>query len=178
MGILILLPYVWQPVVAAVNLNILGVTGAGLGRHITDVPLGDVCKALKMLYTGTFIYALGITLIRSSAILFYSRIFEARKSQYRYAIWISLAVNTAWFLTFGSLAIFACIPIHAVWDRPIIETSSYRCLSTLAQQLSPGITSVIIDLVVLLLPLPPLWGLQTMHRKKARLIVIFLLGYW
>ena len=143
------------------------------------MPLGDILKSLKILYAGYIVYNLGITMIRFSAILFYNRVFEPRKTErYRYFIWLGLGLNTAWILAFGAVALLPCLPIHAFWDRPLLMPSSYRCSSTLAIQLSAGITSVLMDLLVLLLPVPPLLELHTDWRKKARLVFVFLLGYW
>lgn len=153
-------------------------TSAGLGRHVSELPPEVGRKTLQMIYVGTFVYSLGISMVRFSAILFYDRIFETRNSRYRYAIWISLAANAAWCLTFGLLALLTCLPVHAFWDRGMLLPSPYRCLSTLDLQLSAGITSVLMDLMVLLVPLPRIWKLHTDRRKKARLLIIFILGYW
>ena len=152
--------------------------GAGFGRHVKEVPLGDVRKGLKILYSSYIVYNLGITMIRFSAILFYNRVFELRRSHYRYVIWGSLGINTAWILAFGTVALLPCTPIHAFWDRALLAPTSYNCLSTLAIQLSAGITSVLMDLFVLLLPVPRLLKLQTDWRKKARVGFIFFIGYW
>ena len=152
-------------------------TGAGFGRHITEVPLGDVRRSLKLLYAGGIVYNVGITMVRFSAILFYNRIFAPHNSRYRYLIWASLGLNAAWGLAFGALSVLPCTPIHAFWNRPLMP-SSYRCTSTLAAHLSTATTSALMDLLVLLLPLPPLWTLHTNRRKKARLLFIFFVGYW
>lgn len=40
------------------------------------------------------------------------------------------------------------------------------------------IPNVVIDLMILLLPLPMLWRLQIDVKKKAALIINFMLGYW
>lgn len=165
------------PLVATLNLLAAEWTTAGLGRHVTDVPLGDVIKGLKILYGGYIVYNLGISLLRFSAILFYKRIFEPRNSRYRYFIWLGLGLNTAWLLAFGTIAVVPCVPIHAFWQRPLLHSSSYTCPSTLAIQLSSGITSVVVDIVVLLLPVPRLWRLQTDMRKKVRLLAIFVVAY-
>lgn len=131
-----------------------------------------------MLYAGYLVYNLGMTLLRFSAILFYNRIFEPRNSKYRYFIWAGLALNTLWFLAFGTIAIVPCVPIQAFWNRPMLPPSSYKCSSTLGIQLSSGITSVLMDLMVLILPLPRLWKLQTSQRKRIRVLFIFIMGYW
>ena len=87
--------------------------GSGFGRHVKEVPLGDVRKSLKILYSSYIVYNLGIAMIRTSAILFYDRVFELRRSQYRYIIWCSLGINTAWAIAFGVVAVVPCTPVHA-----------------------------------------------------------------
>lgn len=151
---------------------------AGFGRHITEVPLGDIRKGLKILYASYIVYNLGITMIRFSAILFYNRVFELQRSRYRYVIWCCLGLNGAWIVAFGTLALRPCTPIHSFWDKPILAPTSYTCISTLSIQLSSGITSVLMDLFVLLLPVPRLLKLQTDWLKKVRVGCIFFIGYW
>ena len=131
-----------------------------------------------MLYAGYIVYNLGMTMVRFSAILFYNRIFEPRNTNYRYYIWVALGLNTLWFLAFGTVAIVPCRPIEAFWNTPLLLPSSYKCSSTLGIQLSSGITSVFMDLMVLILPMPRLWRLQTSLRKRLRVLFIFLMGYW
>lgn len=152
--------------------------GAGFGRHVKELPLGDVRKGLKILYSSYIVYNLGITMIRFSAILFYNRVLELHRSRYRYVIWCSLGINTIWIVAFGVVALAPCTPIHAFWDKALLPSTSYNCPSTLAIQLSAGITSVLMDLVVLLLPVPRLLKLQTDWRKKARVGFILFIGYW
>lgn len=151
---------------------------SGFGRHVKEVPLGDIRKGLKLLYASYFVYNLGMTMIRCSAILFYNRVFELHRSQYRYVIWCGLGLNVAWFGAFGSVALVPCTPVHAFWDKPILAPSSYNCSSTLSIQLSSGITSVLMDLFVLLLPIPCLLKLKTSWRNKVRVCFIFFMGYW
>ena len=98
----------------ASDLVIVEWTGAGFGRHITEVPLGDVRKGLKLAYAGGIIYNVAITMVRFSAILFYNRIFAPLNSRYRYFIWASLGINAAWGLAFSALAVLPCIPVHAL----------------------------------------------------------------
>ena len=150
----------------------------GFGRHVTEVTPGDFRKGLKILYASYTVYTLGIGMIRFSAILFYHRIFELRCSPYRYVIWCSLGLNAAWIIAFNVLFLIPCAPIHAFWDRPMMAPANYSCISTLSIQLSAAITSGLMDLLVLLLPVPRLLKIQTSWRNKVRVGCIFFIGYW
>ncbi|KAM0799447.1 hypothetical protein BDR22DRAFT_973712 [Usnea florida] len=165
------------PLVATLNLIVVELMGTGFGRHVEDVPLADIRKGLILVYASWILYALAITMIRVSAILFYNRVFELRSSRYRYVIWCSLGMNMAWLLALGIVLLVPCTPVHAFWDKPLLASASYTCLSTRAIQLSSGISSVLMDLLVLLLPVPCLLKLQTDRRRKTRVGFIFFIGY-
>jgi len=59
------------------------------------------------------------------------------------------------------------------WDRTIHGT----CGDTTALYLSTGIVNLIIDVGIVSLPMPMLWGLQMKFAKKLALSLIFGLGF-
>lgn len=130
------------------------------------------------MYAGYLVHITAISLVRFSAILFYSRIFNIRNSSYRFFIWAGFGLNAVWMLAFVIWSLVACIPVTAFWNRLILPPSSFKCSPTMAYQWASAITSVVIDLVVLLLPVPRLWKLQISLQNKIRIIAVFMLGYW
>ncbi|KAL9081867.1 MAG: hypothetical protein Q9159_006943 [Coniocarpon cinnabarinum] len=165
------------PVVGALLLIVVNWTDNGLGHHLFEVPIPDIIKGLKLLWAAEVIYDIGITMLRVSAVLFYGRVFQHDGTLWRYWIWGSVALNIAWLIAFVTVAIVQCLPIHAFWSRLTMLPWTYTCLSTRSVQLSNGITSVVMDLWVLILPLPKLWRLQMPLTKKILIICIFICGY-
>lgn len=111
---------------------------------------------------------------RISVSLLYWRIFSSSK-YIRYAVWVTLALNAAWLITIEPIAIWQCNPPDALWGA---RKTGYTCLPLLSTQLFSGITSILLDFWLLILPLPVLWKLQIKPLKKTFLILVFILGYW
>jgi len=131
---------------------------------------------LKIIFVIYFIYDSALFLTKLSALLFFSRIFPAyaNAAWFNIIIYVTHGLNVAWFLgiIFGTL--FMCNPIAKNWN-PMLDGT---CGETTALWYGSAIPSVIIDLIILLLPLPKIWGLQTSRARKGGIIAIFLLGYW
>lgn len=69
--------------------------------------------------------------------------------------------------------IFQCTPNKAVWDSKAKGT----CVNRTAQDLSMAIINLITDIVVLILPMHPVWSLQVSKSKKWELSAMFSLGF-
>lgn len=77
-----------------------------------------------------------------------------------------------YFVSCGLAAIFGCQPISYFWntDQP------GRCMDEYLFFKVNGALNLVLDIVVLLLPLPMLWRLQMHSKKKIALSLIFSLG--
>lgn len=53
-----------------------------------------------------------------------------------------------------------------------------QCINTWHWWLANGVISITLDVWILLLPLPILWGLQLQASRKIFITVMFLFGYW
>ena len=111
-----------------------------------------------------------MTLTKLSLLWFFHRIFPSDSLR---IVWIVMAIfSVLWCVGSTSAMIFACWPIRAFWDRAIAG----RCVDL--KVLMYGITApnLALDLMLLVLPLIPLWGLRLDKARKIALISIFMLG--
>ena len=74
------------------------------------------------------------------------------------------------FIIISSLTI--CQPISYFWDK----SQNGHCGNQVALYLAGGIFNLILDVTVVILPMPMLWGLQMAKKKKAALTGAFGLG--
>ena len=81
---------------------------------------------------------------------------------------------TVWFLLALPFAIFQCAPVRKVW-LPLIPG---HCVNTSSWFLGIATVSVIIDIYIMLLPLPILWSLHVGRKRKLILIGFFICAYW
>ena len=73
-----------------------------------------------------------------------------------------------------AVAVFNCNPIDAYWDTQI---SNKACVTTLHYFLSTQIPNIIMDVAILILPLPYLWKINvTLLSQKAGLLLVFTFG--
>ena len=105
---------------------------------------------------------------------------------YRLAIkkWLRLAIfaNIGWFaiIVFISIfiTIFQCWPVHAFWDRTVINDATcipkdtYYVLALLFV-----VVNTFTDLVFATLPVYMVWSIRLDTRTKISVIVVLSLGY-
>lgn len=86
---------------------------------------------------------------------------------------ISASLVLAWYTVLILTVCFGCRPIQYYWDKTI---QGGYCVN--ANDLAYGITAanVIMDLIILLLPIPSLWSLQMPRGRRLCLVFLFLLG--
>jgi hypothetical protein len=66
-----------------------------------------------------------------------------------------------------------CIPLAALWD-PTIKNA--RCLNLNHQAVAMAAINIVTDVVILLIPLKPIWELMISTTRKWQLSVILSLG--
>lgn len=74
------------------------------------------------------------------------------------------------------LQIFQCTPISFNWDGWKRDFGTYHCLDLHRLVNIAGGLSISHDLIILVLPLPLLWGLNTPKRSKVGISLMFSLG--
>ena len=158
--------------------NAIGIhhTNIGLGRHMAQVSSADISKGLLLLYAGYPLYDVAIALPRFSTLLFYARVFNAQGNKVlRITLWVTAALNTGWIVFAVISSIFQCTPIDEAW-KPAIAHG--HCTDTYSWWMGSAISSVIIDVIILLIPMPILWTLQVRPLRKSLLLGLFACGYW
>ncbi|KAI0145932.1 hypothetical protein F4776DRAFT_608614 [Hypoxylon sp. NC0597] len=147
----------------------------GLGRHINTLPTENVAESLIVIYVIYFIYDIGLFLTKESALFLFSRVFtrQAHISWFNYGLWTAHALNVSWLLGIIFGTVFMCDPVA----KNYIPSLNGRCGDTGALWIGSAVPSVLIDLIILLLPLPKIWGLQMSIARKSGITFVFVLGY-
>ena len=109
--------------------------------------------------------------IKFSILSFYHRIFSVSRP-FIITLWCVGVFIFCYSMaqTFG--AIFQCVPIRAAWD----PTVPRRCIRTDLGATIIAALNVVTDFVVLTLPMPLLWHLQSSRKQRYQIMGIFLLG--
>lgn len=167
-----------QPFAVALQAGMFSFIRYGLGKPVATLPLEDVENFLRYYYVGESLFAVTITLPKISAMLLYVRIFGLRSNlsrAYRMCWKVVFGLIVAWFVTFFIFGIAQCIPISKNWDPTI---PGHCVVEGLLPLLLPSVVSdAVIDVLVLVLPMPLLWRLQMDWSKKVGATIGFVLGY-
>ena len=146
----------------------------GLGRHVETLQLDQIINSLKIMFAVYFTFDIGTAISKSSALFFYARIFGNGSPSFTYALWTVHALNAVWLVGISFAVIFQCHPVARTWN-PTLEGNC---------GISPGnlwlgtvIGSIVVDLLILILPLPMLWRLQMKLQKKVLVIGVFICAY-
>lgn len=126
------------------------------------------------------LWAPGVACIKISILIFYRRMFLVNQRWFKVALW----VNWLYALGLGIAATFVfivqCQPINYYWLRFInfygMKAPEGHCLPQMAHLVVPQILNTFSDVVILLLPVPIIWGLQIEMQRKVPILLIFLLG--
>lgn len=147
----------------------------GQGRRIATLSVEQIRMVLLLNAVMIWIWTTCIYILKESALMFFWRVFppQATSKTFKVCLWVTHVCNFLWFFGMQLANTFMCSPIRAQWE-PLEEG---RCGSITAFWLGTRIPSVIIDLMILLLPMPKIWGLKMSIWRKLGLIVTFTLGY-
>ena len=101
----------------------------------------------------------------------YIQIFRVRR--FRRTVYIGMALVIAyWFSTIIRM-FFLCRPLAYTWNKTIANGS---CVNLPAVYLSVSIINLLLDVMVIILPMPMLWKLQMPASKKLVISGVFGIG--
>lgn len=126
--------------------------------------------APKLLYIFEIISTTAIAIIKTSMLLFYYRLFPNQK--FVYAIYaVQTLVIASWIMIiFGVM--FQCTPIAYFWDKSIAG----HCINVSPFYISITAVNLAADIMIVTMPLPIIWNLNTSAGRKIGLTLVFLLG--
>lgn len=161
------------------NLAQLGLviywTTFGLGKHADQVPYDDIMRGLRILYIRYFFFCFGLSLAKLSCLLFYARVFTVTTANRAWCT--SLCTIAAFVIGWDVFCVLSatlqCIPVTKAWNERLLG----HCLDTYRWWLNGGIVNIIIDVSILVLPMPLLWKLKMDRSRILLLAFVFICGY-
>ena len=133
----------------------------------------DTEKVNKAFWASVWTYNLALTFTKVSIAVSYFRIFIQKKL--RLLCWGVLtfcALFGAWTII-GM--VFVCVPISKAWTTMALYGSEY-CMNRYIAWFVNAAINMVVDLVLILLPMPVLKGLNMPLRQKVALMFVFALG--
>ncbi|KAK6540251.1 hypothetical protein TWF694_009066 [Orbilia ellipsospora] len=157
--------------VFAVALSISIGSAKGLGMHIWDVPFNDLLGTWKQTIIRQHFITFCHFFIKTSLLALYYRL--SPKPSFQIAVMVTAVVNLLHTISTFFASLFACTPI--IWSDALF---TFKChIDWVAVNFSGVIIFMILDVVIVLLPIPIIWRLQLQTREKLLTIGLFSLGF-
>ncbi|KAF3358856.1 hypothetical protein VDGD_09340 [Verticillium dahliae] len=158
------------------NLAVIGFIFAmhscGMGIHADLVDVEDIVMMAKWLVVAEVLYAWNLGWTKLSLLLMYYRIF--RVPYFKRMAWGVGAFVMAWVVCITFLFIFICVPVEKLWYPHLPG----RCINQVGTWIANAASTIFTDLVILLMPIPPIWKLQLKQIEKIGLTFAFSLGFF
>ncbi|KAF2678697.1 hypothetical protein K458DRAFT_408747 [Lentithecium fluviatile CBS 122367] len=145
-------------------------TGAD-GR--AELEMAQMILGRKIQYPFLFLHPLAVGSVRCSFLFLYLRIFSVNKA--RKLIMVSIYIVAAWAVSFFFAELFQC-GTHFTSNWGSNKVFAAHCPDTLWILFVNFLTSAILDVYILLLPMPFVWKLKLNTTKKIGVTSIFLVG--
>ena len=127
--------------------------------------------ALKLVFAFYVLLVLGITLPKLSILTLYLRIFTGRRTRTITFIIIGFVLVMAPAYLVALLLL--CNPIRYFWDKTLLGG---QCLDFNFYARSLGLPNILIDVAMLITPLPAIWGLEASIARRIGVTLMFLTG--
>ena len=148
-----------------------------LGHHENQTASNRLLLSLKYGYVHELLYQPAITMPKYSALLFYVRVFGvgADSRFFRMNIVAAACVVTVWLFWALLFDIFQCSPVRKIW----LPTTPGHCIRASSNWfVAFAAVNTVIDVYIMLLPLPILWSMHTGRKRKIVLTGFFFCAYW
>ncbi|KAL2810034.1 hypothetical protein BJX63DRAFT_423398 [Aspergillus granulosus] len=167
----LMLAAIWF-VIPSTILVITTVTHGGVGLHIGEVDPGDLIYTMKMIIVLQSFYGVGLSLVKTSLMVLYYRLFGTKRS-FRIAIFITGAIVWGWGFSIVLESFLLCKPIEFNYN-PFLPGGT--CGNRNAAFVVAGVLNMVTDFMVMSLPVPYIWKLQLPLGRKLGLVATFSLG--
>ncbi|KAI1354510.1 hypothetical protein F5Y01DRAFT_311706 [Xylaria sp. FL0043] len=153
----------------------LRIIDLGFGKHIWAIPPANSRGLLKLFFGAEILFNFSLLLAKTSALLFFRRVFPHHASPrwFNIGLWICHGLNTAWFVGIILSVLLDCNPISKKFN----PTVPGECGKASDIYIGNAVPSIVIDLLILILPVPMIWGIQTSRIRKASITLVFILAY-
>ncbi len=148
--------------------------GQNANRLAKEDP-GKITLMVKYYWIQSFLYQFAVTMPKYSALLFYIRLFGVKEISgiFRKNILAAFGLVTIWTLLAVVVNVVQCTPVQKMY-RPFTPG---HCAGW-GRALEIAGASSVIDVYIMLLPVPILWSLQAGRTRKMMLTGFFFCAYW
>ncbi|KAK5652250.1 hypothetical protein OQA88_10747 [Cercophora sp. LCS_1] len=153
------------------NALFLAMINSGFGFHADSLDPEDRSLTLRMFWVAQMTYKISLQATKVSLLLFYVRIFH-HISWFKKVSYVFITFLLVYLFATTVVSLVQCQPIATAWD----SSRTGKCIDLISFFVFNGSFAVVTDIIVLILPLPLVWGLQLPLGQKLALVPVFGIG--
>ncbi|KAI0973302.1 hypothetical protein F4678DRAFT_426392 [Xylaria arbuscula] len=157
----------------ATSINPNGAAAASSNGEIEYTPLDELYT--KISFTSTVLYFTLTSTTKLSILFLYNRLFSVNPSFRRQVIAMIIIVTSFWISTVVA-DLLNCIPLKWTWLNSLDDPR--YCFNYNYFWLASGIVEAVIDVFILLLPIPVVSRLRLKGTQRYGIIGVFLVGFF
>ncbi|KAK2055741.1 hypothetical protein LY76DRAFT_661452 [Colletotrichum caudatum] len=140
----------------------------GEGYHAWEITKEAYKEVMRWLYASSVIYIPAAYFTKVTLLLFEARVFEVRQRTAR-GIRIFIITLLISYIPIQAVKTVICLPISAFWDP---HTPEAKCLNQRKIFIADMSLAILTDVVIVVLPIPLLWGLRLPFWKKIKIMTL------
>ncbi|CAI7628390.1 unnamed protein product [Penicillium glandicola] len=142
----------------------------GFGQHIANLTPQHKLMTLKLFFVSQAFYKLTMNMTKMSILMLYLRIFIQR--WFRIICHALLAIITSYMVATFFASVFQCTPVARAWNKTIPGS----CIDITTNWYANAGFSIATDIIILALPMYPLYKSKIVLNRKIALMIVFALG--
>ncbi|KAK2015793.1 integral membrane protein [Colletotrichum eremochloae] len=140
----------------------------GEGYHAWEITKEAYREVMRWLYASSLIYNPAAYFTKVTLLLFEARVFEIHERTSR-GIRIFIVALFIGYIPLQTMKTVICLPISSFWDLSITKP---KCLNQRKLFFADLSLAILSDVVILVLPIPLLWGLHMPLWKKVKILTL------
>ncbi|KAJ9485275.1 hypothetical protein VN97_g8071 [Penicillium thymicola] len=142
----------------------------GFGQHIANITTPHRLMTMKLFFVSQAFYKLTMNMTKMSILMLYLRIFIQR--WFRIVCYVLLVIITSYMVGAFFASVFQCTPVARAWNKTIPGS----CINITTNWYANAGFSIATDIIILTLPMYPLYKSKIILKRKIALMIIFALG--
>ena len=144
---------------------------------LIDIPAA--LRAAKWLYIFEAIFPAPTLFTKLGILYLYKRVFTTLNRVFGRALYTIAVLQVIWALSMFFTTVLQCYPVQILWtqgNEVLAGLHAQPCINLVAALTGLGISNIILNTAMLVLPIPMIWKLQTSRKHKIALSGVFALG--
>ncbi|KAI9375055.1 hypothetical protein BJX61DRAFT_540203 [Aspergillus egyptiacus] len=144
----------------------------GGGLPVDTIAQKDIATILKLLFAAEIFYIWMHFAIKTGFLLFYLRL--VNKPSFLYSVYATMLLNFLVAVALWLLYCLRCRPLPAFWNPGAYRDAT--CVETAVTYYLPAALNILTDIIILVLPIPPLWRMQAPVCRRIEVIAVVTFG--